>query len=101
MTDENSQPSTIAELSTRIARGRAELEEWLATLTQAQLTTPRQEGWSIKDHLVHIAAWEAGITALFRGESRFAAMGVDMSKVAPDDFSAINQQIFERNKELS
>src|SRR5574341_1887017 len=88
-------PATVSELFLRIARGRTDLEEWMVKLSDAQLTAPGKDGWAIKDHLAHLAAWEAGTTALVRGESRYAAMGLDLGKLAPDDFDAINQQIYE------
>jgi hypothetical protein len=98
MPDENQVPQTVSELFIRIARGRAELEEWMATLTPAQMTLPRKDGWSIQDHYVHLAMWEKSTAALLRGESRYAALGVDTSKLASNDFDTINAQIHTRSK---
>lgn len=94
-------PTTVSELFLRIARGRAQLEEWIATLGAAKLSSPGKDGWAIKDHLAHIAVWEAGTAALLRGESRYDEMGVDLGNLAPNDFDAINQQIYAEHKGMS
>jgi hypothetical protein len=94
-------PQTVSELFLLIARGRAQLEEWIATLGAAKLSAPAKDGWAIKDHLAHLAAWEAGTAALLRGESRYAAMGVDLGKLAPNDFDAINKLIYALHKDES
>ncbi len=101
MSQQPNQPATVSELFLRIARGRAPLEEWIATLGAAKLTAPGKDGWAIKDHLAHLAAWEASTAALVRGESRYAAMGVNLGKLAPNDFDAINQQIYAQHKDKS
>jgi hypothetical protein len=92
-------PTTVSELFLRIARGRAQLEEWIATLGQKKLSAPGKDGWAIKDHLAHLAAWEQSTAALLRGESRYAAMGVEMGGLALNDFDAINQQIYARHED--
>lgn len=94
-------PTTVSDLFLRIARGRAQLEEWIATLGGAKLSTPAKDGWAIKDHLAHLAAWEAGTAALLRGESRYAAMGANLGALAPSDFEGINRQIYSLNKDKS
>lgn len=37
---------------------RSELVSAIAGLTEAQLTEPTIDGWSVKDHLAHIALWD-------------------------------------------
>ncbi len=95
----NQSPPTVSELFLRIARGRAQLEEWIATLGAKKLSAPGKDGWAIKDHLAHLAAWEKSTAALLRGESRYAAMGVELGSLAPNDFDAINQQIYAQHKD--
>ena len=34
------------------------------------------DGWTVKDHLAHVAAWEHSLLALIEGRDRFAGMGV-------------------------
>lgn len=89
---------TKAELLERIAHGRAALEAMTGKLSDAQLTTPGKDGWTIQDHLVHLAAWESGIAALLRHESRWQAMGVQ-DLVRADDFDSINAKIRELHQQ--
>ena len=50
------------------------------------------DGWSVKDHVAHIAAWEKNLIALFAGQSRFGAMGV--REFPPGtDFDEINAAV--------
>ena len=94
-------PSTISELFIRIARDRADLEEWTSTLTKAQLSAPGKDGWAIKDHLNHLSMWELSTAALLRGDPRFAMMGIKPSDPEPDDVDGLNAQIFAQNKDRS
>jgi len=48
-----------SELLAEIERDWAALQEGLSRLTPEQLTEIRdRQGWSAKDHLTHLAAWE-------------------------------------------
>lgn len=101
MAEANDSPVTISDLFVRIARDRAELEALTVNLSQEQLAQPRKDGWGIKDHLIHLAAWEAGTAALLRREPRYAAMGIELGDIAPNDFDAINNLIYSQNKNRS
>jgi uncharacterized protein (TIGR03083 family) len=35
------------------------------------------DGWTVKDHLAHVAAWEHSLLALVEGNDRSAAMGLN------------------------
>ncbi|HLF79571.1 MAG TPA: DinB family protein [Dehalococcoidia bacterium] len=37
---------------------RADLEDAIAGLSEAQMLEPTIDGWSIKDHLAHLALWD-------------------------------------------
>lgn len=95
----NQPPATVSELFLRMARGRAQLEEWIATLGAAKLSARGKDDWAIKDHLAHLATWEHGISALLRGEPRYTAMGLVMDNMAPNDFDAMNSQIYALHKD--
>lgn len=63
-----------AELLERIASERAALEHVIKTLEEPELTGPvLDDGWSIKDAIAHITAWERrmlrGIEAWKRGDT--------------------------------
>ncbi len=84
----------------RILRSRSELEALVNNLTPNEvsgITSP--DGWTVKDHLAHITAWEAGTVAMLRKQPRFLAMGLDPVFVETSNEEEINQRIFELNRE--
>jgi len=93
-------PRDKAELLERIEAARAALDQAIGQLSDAQLVAPGPyEGWSVKDHLAHLAAWEQGIAALLQGRPRYAAMGVDEPTYLTAGTDAINAAVYERNKD--
>jgi hypothetical protein len=98
-------PKAKVELLERIERARAALDETTGARSEAQLVAPGPfEGWSVKDHLAHLAAWEAGLAALLRKEHRYAAMGVadvDEETALSSDADALNAIIHARTKDRS
>jgi hypothetical protein len=58
-------------------------------------------GWSAKDHLAHITAWEQGMISFFRSEPRFIGMGVPADVWAREDVDEINDVIFQRIRHVS
>ena len=98
MSDE---PQTKAELLPRITTSRAALDDLLAGLSDDQIVARGPGGgWSIKDHLAHLTAWEAGIDALLKREPRYAAMGIDAATFRGPE-GTLNAIIHERAKDLS
>jgi len=88
-------PPAKAQLRARLQAGRAALEAQIAALTDAQLVARAEEdAWSVKDHIAHLTAWEAGIAALLRRESRPAAMGVTQEVFEEEGFDTANDVIF-------
>ncbi len=59
-----------------IEAGWQELTALVESLGPAGLTLSGADGWAVKDHLVHIAAWEHSLLALLDGGDRRSAMGV-------------------------
>ena len=59
-----------------IENGWRELSELVDSLGAAGLEQKGSGQWAVKDHLVHIAAWELSLLGLLEGEDRLAAMGV-------------------------
>jgi len=93
-------PRDMPELLDRVERSRSALKQTYAHLDDAQMTAPGADGgWSVKDHLAHLAAWEAGIAALLRRQPRWAAMGLDDAIVRQNDEAGVNAIIDRRNKD--
>ncbi len=100
MSDANSQSKT--ELLAKMQDGWSHFQAYLKTLTDKQLTTPVDDvGWTVKDHLVHLAAWEDGIAALLKKQSRRERMKVDPEAWNSGDFDKINAVIQSRYKDKS
>jgi hypothetical protein len=99
-------PKTKSELMQQLNQSWKKLEKVLEPLSDEQITTRHdQVGWSIKDHLDHLAVWEEGVAALLERKPRQAAMGLDAAdeKDLHDEtkFDDQNAKIRERTKSRS
>ncbi len=61
------------------------------SLGPSGLTITGTDGWAVKDHLIHIAAWEHSLIALLEGADRHQAMGVGREV---DETDAINAAVW-------
>lgn len=105
--DDNSQesqapgaPANKDELLRLIQASRTALEETLNGLSEAQVTAPGPEGWSVKDHLAHLATWELGIAELLRRRNRFAAMQVEEAVMQGKSEDEVNALIYKNHMDL-
>jgi hypothetical protein len=95
-------PQTKLDLLARINAAMAELDGFLAPLSDERLSRPGPDGgWSIKDHLYHLGTWRRKQIAQMRGESPHEAVGVDRATWDSDDIDAINAIIERQGKALS
>ena len=93
---------THAELLEKINHGWAEFQAYIKTLSEQQLITPTDAaGWTVKDHLTHIAAWEDSIYALLNGKTRSEYMGVDLETWKSGNFDLINEVLRKRYAHLT
>ncbi len=70
---------TQDELLQQLSRESAAMEQVLGTLSDTQMTELHDKsGWSIQDHLDHLAAWQEGVAAMLEHKPRYEAMGVDI-----------------------
>ena len=67
----------MAELVDRVQIEWAALEYAVASLTASQLLAPGPEGWSVKDHLMHIGDWEKATTAVLRRRPQYEGFGIN------------------------
>ncbi len=93
---DDSDPISMTNLFARLNPSRARLETFVGALSPTKLTTPfGNDGWTVKDHLCHIATWEGGIAALLSGGSRAIAMGLSEEAFAKaKDADAVNAPIY-------
>jgi uncharacterized protein (TIGR03083 family) len=92
---------TKADLLRHLTADRQALEEVISGRSDEELTRPGPEGWSVKDHLAHIAAWERSGLALLAGESRPAAVGVSDKLFAEGEDDAVNEEVRKRDVDKS
>ena len=59
-----------------IEKGWTELNALVESLGPHGLSITGADGWAVKDHLVHVAAWELSLLALLAGRDRRSGMGV-------------------------
>jgi uncharacterized damage-inducible protein DinB len=84
-----------------IADARSTLERAIEGRSERELTELRDAaGWSVKDHLYHLAAWERGMIYLLQKRPRDEGMGIDERSFIELDADAINAIIFEQHKDL-
>ena len=91
-------PFDKAELVEQIQRSWAALEQTLAGLGEAQMTMIGPDGWSIKDHLAHVATWEESLIAILQSRPRHLALGVDERTYLEAGEDELNASIYEHNK---
>ena len=75
-----------------IEKGWSELNALVDLLGDEGLLLTGDDGWGVKDHLAHVAAWEASLIGLLDGSDRAAAMGIAASD--DDDTDSINAAIW-------
>jgi hypothetical protein len=87
---------TRAEHLDRVQRSWQGLEEVLASTDVEALQAPVSAGWAVKDHLIHLAAWEESLLALLEGRDRAAAMGAP--GMEDEGADAINTVVWEQHR---
>jgi hypothetical protein len=102
MAENESMPESKAELDARITREWDALQAAIAGLSEEQLTAPGEGGWSIKDNLYHIAAWEQVLLGAVLGSQTLAqALGVAPETLQSLDEDGENDVLYRRGRELS
>jgi hypothetical protein len=89
-----------AELLTKTRASWDALNAYVATLDEQQRTQLTDAaGWTVKDHLIHLAVWEDGIWALLNRHDRATEMGVDAETWKRWNFEEINGVIQQQHKD--
>ena len=94
--------TTKAELLVDIERAWTSLNAALDRLTEAQMTMPQDaQGWTIKDHLIHLTFWERSVVFFLQGQPRHQALGVEEALYLKGNDDEINAAIYQQHKDLS
>src|SRR6266568_2117098 len=89
-----------AELLSEIDQTWTKLNDALDRLTPEQMTQIRDpQGWSVKDHLAHLAAWERSVAVFLQGKPRYVGLGVDKELWGGDE-DVINATIQAKHKDM-
>lgn len=95
---ERERTRSIGALLAEMNVARGELEAFIAGTPPERLVTLRKDGWSAKDHLVHLATWDAYLIALLDRQPRLPAVGIEADPRG--SFDEVNALFFERGKDL-
>ena len=96
--EKSSDPSNMDELLERIEAAWQELNQLVSALSDAQMERPGSGGWTIKDNLAHLTAWEQFMLRYhLKGEPAHEVLGMDKVALATAEEDDINDFIFQRN----
>lgn len=94
-------PPTREVLLALIREHRANVERTVRALSESDLLAPLADGWTLKDHVAHIASWEWSLVELLQGRQRGGLLGVDAEQYQALGVDGVNALIFQRNQPLS
>jgi hypothetical protein len=77
--------------------GWAALWDLIDSMPPGQIDEPLGDGWSVKVHIAHVAAWERSTAALLRKQHRGDALGISRDLWATHDVERINAAIADRS----
>lgn len=100
MTEYDNVPTGAEEVLEQVHAARAEIAAIIDQLSHEQMTEATDEGgWSIKDHLAHIAEWQRRGLAAIEGRPPWEAFGIERDQYERLDIDGINEILYERNKD--
>lgn len=101
MSTTHTPPRTKVELEHRLHQSFSRLERRFEVLDARQLDGPTDPaGWTAKDHLAHLAAWERSMVHLLQGRPRHEGLGVEEAVYLDGDDDATNAVIQAATKDL-
>jgi len=93
---------TKKQLLTEINNAWEDLKKFVDTLSEDQLTAMTDpQGWSVKDHLYHLAVWERSINYFLQEQPRYAGLGIEKNLFERGDVDEMNKVIRNQHKKMS
>lgn len=90
-----------SDLLTHIDRDWRALMNALAQLSAETMTTVQDaQGWTVKDHLIHLYYWERSALYFLQGKPRHEGLDVSAAVYASDDADIVNDVIFQKHQSL-
>jgi hypothetical protein len=92
---DSANPLTRENLLHQLELSWNELQTYLGSLTEEQLTRPTDAaGWTAKDHVIHLAMYDQAELALLEGKSRREALDItaEIWEQGDDPITAVMQQ---------
>ncbi len=97
----NAKINAQAQLDAAVQSAWSDLETFLAMVKDNDATARDAKGWTVKDHVTHMAVWGDSVAVLFRGGSRHEALGIEEDFYSTASFDQINEIIRQRESHLS
>jgi hypothetical protein len=94
-------PTTIAELLRLIRTERSALEAAVDRLDATALTAVASPGgWSIKDHLMHLVAWEEILLGKLAGVPEYVTLGLEEEVASTIKLDELNNLFYQRHRDI-
>ena len=92
-------PQNTTELLQQIDQDWTQLMNAVAALTVEQVITPNADGWTVKDHLAHLAHWEQWLLRYhLNGEPAHSILEVDAEEITEFQVDQINELVRQRSR---
>jgi hypothetical protein len=102
MSEQTPPPTTAtpdrAEVLARSDRAWDDLEAVISSADEEAMARPGDGGWSSKDHLAHVEAWERYLLAVLERRSPSAAIGLDLATYQALSEDAQNELLREQTR---
>ena len=95
-------PQRRSELIARIQERRAALDALIGALSPEQAVAPRPDGgWSVKDHLAHLAAWQcvAYLRVIGQMDHEHEVFGMDLARYEATSEDGLNAAVYQSCKD--
>jgi uncharacterized damage-inducible protein DinB len=94
-------PKDRTELLAWVQEAREALDDTISAASREELTTREAgDGWSVKDHLEHLAAWRRKVLSLLHGRPGWEGLGVEEQVYLNEDDDAVNAIIWRRTRDV-